>query len=120
VSTSVEITQQVVQELLHYNAQTGVLTWKPRARKWFESDSDWKRWNNRYAGVTAFTYVNGNRRWGCVVGRNYLAHRVAWLHACGHWPGQIRFINQDARDIRLGNMIDIKPRQTEERERLAA
>jgi hypothetical protein len=120
VSTSEKVTQQLVHELLHFNKQTGELTWKPRARKWFSSDSDWKRWNNRYAGIPAFTYINGNRRWGCIVGRNCLAHRIAWLHAYGQWPGQIKFINGDARDIRLGNMIDIRPKPSEEREALAA
>jgi HNH endonuclease len=118
---STEITKEIVRELLHYNRETGDLAWKPRARKWFESDRDCKRWNNRHAGASAFTYINGNRRWGCIVGQNHLAHRIAWLHAYGQWPGHVRFLNQDARDIRLHNMVDRKPRTVEvKRERLAA
>lgn len=121
MSTAVVITHELVRELLVYDRRNGVLTWKPRARKWFETDSDWKRWNNRYAGIPAFTYVNGHRRWGCIVGQNCLAHRVAWLHAYGQWPGQIRFLDGDATNIKLGNMIDIKPKQPgEARERLVA
>ena len=121
VVSETRITQKLVNELLHYDGRAGTLAWKPRARKWFDSDSDWRRWNNRYAGVPAFTYVNGNRRWGCIVGQNYLAHRVAWLHAYGQWPGQVRFLNRNARDIRLDNMIDIRPKLLgRERERLAA
>lgn len=118
--STAEITQEIVQELLHYDKVMGELTWKPRARKWFDSDQDWRRWNNRYAGVRAFTYINGNRRWGCIVGQNCLAHRVAWLHSNGHWPGKIRFINGESIDIRLGNMIDTKPPITPLRKRLAA
>lgn len=101
------ITKELIRELLHYDARYGVLTWKPRARKRFAKDADWKRWNNRYAGTVAFTYINGGRRWGCLMGKNYLAHRVAWMHAKGEWPDQVRFINGDATDIRLGNLMDI-------------
>ena len=101
------ITKQLVRELLHYDAVNGVLTWKPRARKWFATDSAWKRWNSRYAGGPAFRYVHGNRRWGCILNQNCLAHRVAWMHAHGKWPNQIQFRNGDATDIRLNNLIDI-------------
>ena len=101
-----EITQKLVRELLDYDPRYGVLTWKPRARKWFTSDADWNRWNNRYSGSYAFRYVHGGRRWGCILGQNCLAHRIAWLHVYGHLPRQVRFRNGDATDIRLNNMID--------------
>ncbi len=111
------ISKELVRELLHYDARYGVLTWKPRARTRFVSEHDWKRWNGRYSGTPAFTYTNAGRRWGCILKQNCLAHRVAWMHAYGHWPKQIRFRNGDGTDIRLNNMIDTGNRMTE---RLAA
>lgn len=101
-----ELTHKLVRELLDYNTETGALTWRPRERRWFSTDTGWKRWNNRYAGQPAFSYTFSGRRWGCLLNVNYLAHRIAWFHATGKWPGVITFKNGDATDLRLDNMVD--------------
>ena len=115
-----KITPQVVRELIHYDARTGSMAWKPRSRKWFGSDTDWKRWNNRYAGQPAFTYVHGGKRWGCIFNQNHLAHRVAWLYVHGAWPHAVTFKNGDATDLRLSNMIDRGAPHSITRVRMAA
>lgn len=111
-----KITPKLVRELVDYNARKGTMTWKPRARHWFNSDADWRRWNNRYAGKAAFTYQHSGRRWGCILNSNQLAHRVAWLYVHGAWPRTIKFRNGDMTDLRLSNMID-QGQEREEEER---
>ena len=113
-----DLTQELVREFVHYNSVTGVMTWNARDRKWFTSVTAWRRWNNRYANTPAFTYVHSGRRWGCLLNRNYLAHRVAWLHARGAWPDAIKFVNDDATDLRLRNMVDAGRSRPFVRERL--
>lgn len=102
-----KITPAVVRELIHYDRNTGVMEWKPRSRHWFNSVTAWRRWNNRYAGKPAFTYVNNGKRWGCIMNQNHLAHRIAWLHVHGEWPhANMAFRNGDATDIRMANLLD--------------
>lgn len=110
-----ELTQDLVRELIHYDPVRGILTWNARDRRWFNSVTAWRRWNNRYANTPAFTYTHSGRRWGCVLNRNYLAHRIAWLWAKGVWPKSITFKNEDATDIRLSNMIDSGARVVRQR-----
>ena len=101
-----EVTQSLVRELLHYNAIRGELKWKPRDRKWFKTEADWLRWNGRYAGKPAFTYIHSGKRWGCVLNQNFLAHRIVWLIVKGYWPKSIVFDNGDACDLRFTNLIE--------------
>lgn len=106
MSKQMKITQALVQELVHYNPRMGTLTWKPRARRWFGSDSAWKRWNSRYAGQPAFTYEHGGYRWGSVLNKNQLAHRIVWMHVHGRWPSSITFKDGDATNLKLSNLTD--------------
>jgi hypothetical protein len=100
------ITQALVQELVSYDARRGLLTWKLRGRHHFKSDSAWKRWNKRYAGLAAFTYEHGGYRWGSMFNQNQLAHRIVWMHVYGVWPEAIAFKDGDATNLKLSNMYD--------------
>lgn len=107
--THMELTQAFVQELVDYNPKTGILIWRLRNRPWFNSDASWRRWNNRYAGNLAFTYIAKGYRWGCVFGKNYLAHRVVWLYVHGRWPRSIVFSDGDGANLKLDNLIERIP-----------
>jgi len=50
-----------------------------------------------------------------VVGKRYMAHRMAWLYVHGEWPsGQIDHINQDKTDNRIANLRVVTNKQNQE------
>lgn len=72
------LTAEYVREILSYDPETGVLTWKQRA-------DQGKAWNSRWAGKEAGTDTNGYR-YLIINCRHYAAHRVIWLMVTGEWP----------------------------------
>lgn len=86
-----DISAETVRQLLAYDPETGVLTWKPRTPDMFSRNGrsqEWKcrNWNSRHAG----------KRAGCVdksqytkirfYGGLFYAHRLAWVIVHGVWP----------------------------------
>lgn len=80
------ITQSILKELFDYDHETGVFTWRPRKEysigKYYKSSS----WNTKFAGKTAGSdHSEGYWKIG-IDGKQYLAHRLAWLYVYGKWP----------------------------------
>lgn len=100
-----EATVEQVRQILDYNPETGVLTWKNKPREMFTTDRQFKTWNTRFAGKEAGNAngVNGYRNVG-VLGTLYLAHRIIWLHYYGEWPNEVDHINHDRHDNRISNL----------------
>ena len=81
-SDRTSLTAEHLRSILHYDPETGVFTWRERADR-----PAW--WNTRHAGQRA-----GGLQWGKhtayvlirINGRNYKAHRLAWLYMTGEWP----------------------------------
>lgn len=94
------LTAERVRELFNYAPETGRLVAQ-------------KTGNKRYAGRTVGTQVTGRRDGGkhlvlAIDGRNYLAHRVIWLHVHGEWPKHtIDHINGLSNDNRIENLRDV-------------
>ena len=85
------LTQEKLKELLNYDPDTGVFTWA-KTRNGVSL-------GKKAGGVSGKGYIAIY-----INGRNYLAHRLAWLYCFGVFPDQIDHINQDKTDNRICNL----------------
>lgn len=93
------LTAEVVRELLHYDPNTGVFTWKHRVA------------HRVQVGDVAGTRCKRHSRL-MILSKQRLAHRVAWLYVHGKWPdGVIDHINRNSFDNRLCNLRDVTQRE---------
>ena len=103
------LSADTVRDLLDYNSETGVLTWKARPRAYFENNLAWSAWNARFSGnVAMFGRRPDGYLGGKILGKTYGAHRVAYLIYHGKWPiGEIDHINGVTGDNRIANLRDV-------------
>jgi hypothetical protein len=88
-----DITVERLQELTHYDPETGVFTWRVRRPRL-----------SFHRPVGCFDKSTGYRKMR-VDGVNSLLHRFAWLYMHGSWPvGEIDHINRDKSDNRICNL----------------
>ena len=84
---------ELLRQLLSYDPETGVITYKERPVSFFESTEGRQAshtcflWNARFAGKPAFTVptARGYLR-GTILYKAMAAHRVAWAIHYGQWP----------------------------------
>lgn len=96
---------ETLRDLLRYDAESGNLYWMVRHRKYFRSDGECKRWNNRYAGHLAFSIKPSGYFEGMIFRKQHKGHRVAWALHYGEWPdGLIDHINGIRTDNRISNL----------------
>lgn len=85
------IDQKTLKHLLHYDAETGLFTWKnpPRGKT-----------KGQVAGTNSKGYVRI-----FIKGKGYLAHRLAYLYLYGSFPKkEIDHANGDRSDNRICNI----------------
>lgn len=92
---SSEITQKDVTELLNYDIETGLFTWKKQRR-----------------GIQVGKPLGTDNGFGylriTVLGQSCYAHRLAWLYVNGEWPTeQIDHINGIRGDNRICNLRSV-------------
>lgn len=95
-----------IKPLLAYDADTGLLFWRQRQRQMFTTDRAFNGWNAKHAGKEALTSVSrrGYKR-GTILGKQYLAHRVAWALFYGNWSrSDLDHINGRPSDNRICNL----------------
>ena len=86
------ITQSELKELLSYCPETGIFTWKKR------------RGGSAKKGSAAGWLSNGYTRIA-VNGKEFAAHRLAWLYQFGTLPNDsIDHINHERSDNRISNL----------------
>lgn len=76
----------LLQELLAYNPETGILTWRPRGPRHFRSVWACVPWNKRYAGKEAGSLSADGYRMIRFGPHSQYAHRVAWAIHTGAYP----------------------------------
>lgn len=97
-----------LQELLHYNPETGVFRWKIATSRRVK------------AGQVAGSVHGGVRRIK-VDGRLYLAHRLAWFYVEGRWPiGEIDHQDTNTGNNRFSNLREATSNQNKMNRRCRA
>ena len=82
----------LLRRIVSHDPETGKLTWLTRTPDMFEdgaqtAEHKCNSWNSRYAGTAALdTTHRAGYRYGRIMGRNFLAHRVIWALEHGEWP----------------------------------
>jgi hypothetical protein len=91
------IDQSKVKEMLLYDLNTGVFTWKVDFKNML-----------RIGDVAGSIHPVKFYRTIRISGKGYMAHRLAWLYVHGDWPKkQIDHINRNRDDNRISNLRDI-------------
>lgn len=83
------LTQEELKELIHYNPDTGIFTWKPRSIKWFKTKRTFNWWNGRYSNTVAGNLHTSVGKTYNIIRINYKAykaHRLAFLYMNGNFP----------------------------------
>ena len=90
------VSHERLTELLHYDPETGVFTW----RKY--------RGGHAKKGAVAGTHDTNGHRQILIDKHPHRAHRLAWLYVYGKWPEQvIDHINGVRDDNRIANLRDV-------------
>ena len=96
--------QDRLKEVLQYDPETGIFTWKKRAKEQFRKERGCNQWNTRYAGKEAGSIGDGYIQIK-IDKCTYRAHRLAWLHVYGEWPREnMDHINHIRTDNRIKNL----------------
>lgn len=87
-----------LRQLLTYDPDTGVLTWRRRQGPY------WRRWNKMYAGKTAGGPTPDGYIFLKIFGVSFAAHRVIWKMVTGRWPKCVDHWNGVRHDNRWENL----------------
>ena len=104
--------RELLCALLHYDEETGILTWKTRdpsmfAGLKFSADATCRMWNSKFPRKRADrTARKGYRRVG-IFNRNYAAHRIIWKMVHGTDACEVDHVDGDPSNNRLSNLREV-------------
>jgi len=105
------ITQELIKELIHYDPDTGVFTWKERVNSSYMSDSRLIAFNSRCANKKITSISSHGYYRFALDGIRYYCHRVAWLYIYGEWPNKIDHIDRDKTNNRISNLRSVTSKE---------
>lgn len=98
--------RDLVQQLLDYDPETGLFTWRPRPRAMFADNL--RRccaWNGKYAGTQAGNLNKLGYLRIAIDDSLFMAHRLAWLlHHGEPVPGVIDHVDRNPRNNSMANL----------------
>jgi len=102
-----DLTAQRLRELLHYDPETGVFTWRVRMSNVVHA--------NTIAGAIETIEKYRSIKIG---GYSYKAHRLAWFYMTGEWPPhEVDHINGERSDNRWANLRSATKSQNQQNTR---
>ena len=100
-----ELTQELLKELLHYDPETGIFTWRDRSLNHCASRRAMRTFNSRWAGTEAGTKKNDGYLRIRFLGQLTYLHRLGVLYMTGTFPAlQVDHINGVRDDNRWANL----------------
>lgn len=106
-----KITPALLRQLIDYDCDTGIFTWKRRSPEFFQSEgvarspeSTAKLWNGRLAGEIVGSVTKNGYRVTTIRGGSIALHTVAWMMTYGVRPVGIDHINRNRADNRIYNL----------------
>lgn len=104
-------TLERVKEILLYDEDTGLFTWKERPRSAFKSNRAWNAFNSNFVGKVAGNVSNDGYTRIKTVEFSARAHRLAWFYTFGRWPIEIDHIDGDRNNNSLINLREVNRRE---------
>lgn len=83
--------KSLLDTILSYDPESGILTWKERPIEHFKSSVGWKNFNKQFSGKecgSVTTYKGKKYKTTSIMGRTLFLHRIAWTMATGEVLGR--------------------------------
>lgn len=103
---------EILNDFLRYDKESGILYWKHRPRKYFDSDRKYSYWNKRFQNKQANhihfkkekNYLTYRLR---IFDKIYMAHRIIYKIIYGEEPETIDHINGNSLDNKIENLRSV-------------